>query len=135
MLASGVVDLRKANLNGSNLSRIDLSNADLRGADLSGVDLSGACLKNANLLPYNERNPAKMSKHNLNGAAPIDLDQSSNDLKPTNLTGAILRDADLSGALLVSTEGLTQDQIDQAIGDRMTQLPGHLRQPVAWSKS
>jgi len=124
------VDLRRANLNGSKLSGIDLSDADLRGADLSG-----ACLKVSNLLPYNERNPAKMIKHNLNGAAPIDLDQSSNDLKPTNLTGAILRDADLSGALLVSTEGLTHDQIDQAIGDRMTQLPGHLRQPVAWSKS
>jgi len=129
------VDLRRANLNGSNLSGIELSNADLRGANLSDVDLSGACLKNANLFAYNERNPAKMSKHNLNGAAPIDLDQSSNDLKPTNLSGAILRDADLSGALLVSTEGLTQDQIDQAIGDRMTQLPGHLRRPVAWSKS
>jgi len=129
------VDLRRADLRGSNLCEIDLRRADVRGADLSGTNLSGADLRGAKLLPYDKRDPAKLSEHNLNGAVPGNFDLSSNDLIPSNLRNAILKNTELSGALLVDAEDLTQNEVDQAIGDQTTRLPAHLRHPVAWSNS
>jgi uncharacterized protein YjbI with pentapeptide repeats len=58
-------DLRGANLQGADLSGADLSYADLRGANLTNADLSHAILSEANLLPYDEEHPEKLSLHNL----------------------------------------------------------------------
>jgi hypothetical protein len=59
------IDLRGANLEGSDLTGSDLSYADLRGANLTYTDLSNADLSGANLLPYDEYEPAKLSLYNL----------------------------------------------------------------------
>jgi uncharacterized protein YjbI with pentapeptide repeats len=58
-------DLRGANLQGSDLSGANLSYADLRGANLTNTDLSAVNLSGANLLPYDEYEPARLSLHNL----------------------------------------------------------------------
>ena len=131
------VDLRATELSGSNLRGSDLSRADLSDADLSG----------ANLLPYDKQQPAKMSIHNLKDK---DVDSSEADLRntairirpaltPTNLSNTNLTGADLSGAILANadlrnTRGLTEEQLEQAIGNKRTLLPSNLRPPEAWRK-
>jgi uncharacterized protein YjbI with pentapeptide repeats len=95
------VDLRLANLSGADLKGSDLREADLRGANLSNANLSDTVLAGANLLPYDETQPAKLNAPNLlNGADPNDIHTSNNNLKPTNLGSADLSNADLSGAYL-----------------------------------
>jgi uncharacterized protein YjbI with pentapeptide repeats len=98
-------DLRRANLSGADLKGTDLTRADLRGADLSDADLSDTMLAGANLLPYDEKAPAKLNAPNLsNGTDPSDVDLSDNKLVPTNLVNANLSGADLSGAYLTGTK-------------------------------
>jgi uncharacterized protein YjbI with pentapeptide repeats len=58
-------DLRGADLQGSDLRGANLSYADLRGANLTNTDLSYVNLSGANLLPYDEYEPARLSLHNL----------------------------------------------------------------------
>jgi hypothetical protein len=110
------VDLRMANLRGANLSGTDLSNVDLRGADLRRANLTNACLKDANLLPYDKQDPAKLNSFHLNGVDPRNIDLSGDDLRLTNLSGAILEGADLSGANLAyanlqGVKGVTDDEL------------------------
>jgi Pentapeptide repeats (8 copies) len=56
------------------------------------------------------------------------------NLYNANLTDADLNGANLSGAHLRGALGLTQKQIDGAIGDDETQLPAGLQHPEGWSK-
>jgi Pentapeptide repeats (8 copies) len=49
------------------------------------------------------------------------------DLSDTNLIGA-----DLSGANLIEAQNLTQEQLEQALGDENSQLPPHLKPPAHW---
>ena len=105
------VDLRLANLRGADLKGSDLGEADLRGADLSNANLSDTVLVGANLLPYDEAQPAKLNAPSLsNGTDPSDIDTSNNDLKPTNLGGANLSNADLSGAYLTGAN-VSEEQL------------------------
>jgi hypothetical protein len=104
-------DLRLANLSGADLKGSDLGEADLRGADLSNANLSDAVLVGANLLPYDEAQPAKLNAPSLsNGTDPSHIDTSNNNVKPTNLSGADLSNADLSGAFL-SGAGVSEEQL------------------------
>jgi len=112
-------DLRGAPLgdpyvSGADLSRIDLSGADLSGADLSGADLSGADLRGVYLSPTESDTPADFSEANLRGA---DL-RGANEGIPTDLREAV---------------GLTQEQIEEAIGDGTTELPEGLTRPATWT--
>jgi hypothetical protein len=127
-------DLRRANLHGADLEGSNLNMADLRGADLSGVDLT-----DANFLPYDENNPTRWNKHNLekrktlnNGASLSrkilgfivrnDL-KALKELKVTNLSGATLKEAqfcnawlygvNLEGADLEGAKGISIEQLDQ----------------------
>jgi uncharacterized protein YjbI with pentapeptide repeats len=105
------VDLRLANLSGADLKGSDLGGADLRGANLSNANLSDTVLVGANLLPYDETQPAKLNAPNLlNGADPSDIDSSNDHLTPTNLGGADLSNADLSGAYLTGA-GVSEEQL------------------------
>jgi hypothetical protein len=98
-------DLRLANLRGADLKGSDLGGADLRGANLSDANLSDTVLAGANLLPYDETQPAKLNAPGLsNGADPSDIVPSNDHLRPTNLSGANLSNADLSGTYLTGTE-------------------------------
>lgn len=135
------VDLRCADLEGADLKGSDLSYADLRGANLKDANLAGVSLKAANLLPYDKKNPARLSASHLNDTGVNGFDLERDDLKQCNLEGADLSGADLSGALLGGvdlrgTKGLTQRQLEQAIGDQTTRLPdqGGLYTPDAWSE-
>jgi uncharacterized protein YjbI with pentapeptide repeats len=106
------VDLRLANLSGADFKGSDLGGADLRGANLSNANLSDTVLVGANLLPYDETHPAKLNAPNLlNGADPSNIDSSNDHLVPTNLDGAGLSNADLSGAYLTGA-GVSEEQLD-----------------------
>jgi len=87
-----------------------------------GIDLFGAKLREANLIGANLRN-AFLIAADLRGA----------DLRYADLIGADLRDTDLRGANLSSSLFLTQFQLNAAIGDATTQLPGLLERPPHWS--
>lgn len=135
------VDLRCADLEGADLNGCDLSYADLRGANLKDASLASVSLRGANLLPYDKDNSAKLSGPHLNGAKGSNIELEYGDLKRCDLSGADLSGADLSGALLGGVDlrgakGLTQRQLEQAIGDQTTRLPdqGDLRLPKAWSE-
>jgi hypothetical protein len=86
---------------------INLFRTDLRGANLSEGHLEGAILYEAHL----------------EGAV----------LYGTHLEGANLYGAHLEGASLIGVEELSQEQIEQATGDKKTtQLPDHLALPTHW---
>jgi hypothetical protein len=88
-----------------------LTGANLEMADLSDADLSDARLDGANL------RGAELSEALLDRA---------------DFSGAKLGGANLAGASLLEARHLTQGQIDEALGDALTVLPGHLARPEGW---
>jgi hypothetical protein len=102
----GPINLSRAELRGARLDQATLIEANLMGAILAEADLSDARLERADL------RGARLPHASLRGA----------DLSGANLCGADLRLA----------EGLTQAQLDQAIGDHRTSLPAHLTAPRTW---
>ena len=151
-------DLRELNLRGADLIDADFSGADLRGAHLSGAYLEGAHLNFADLLDADLRGSYLIDAHltlaNLHGAdlrgaflsgAYLSLaDLRGADLRgakliSANLIGVNLNDANLSGAdlrgaHLTGITQLTQEQLNSALGDFLTQLPKDLKMPSSWSK-
>ena len=125
------VEKLRLNLVGVNLAGANLQNANLAGANLAGANLQNANLQNANLAGAYLRDvdlrKADLSGANLEGADLETADLPDANLSDANLSGAILQDADLSGARLWNAnlsgahlcvyEGLTQEQIDQAVAD------------------
>ena len=125
-------DLRGANLIGANLSRVDLTGADLTGAnlglaDLNGAYLGGANLSGANLSRTNLRSAdlsganlhgANLTGANLTGAYPVGA-----DLTGANLGGADLSNANLDGADLRGAKNLIPTQLNEACGNKETELP------------
>jgi len=95
------------NLHGTNLCRAALSHAHLSRADLSHASMPGADLSESDL------REANLFLADLSGAT----------LSRANVSGAYLLRADLSGA-----KGLTREQIESAITDETTILPGYLRE-------
>jgi len=116
-------DLRVSDLSGADLRESDLTEVDLRGADLRRADLSNTVLTKANLLPYDERDPERLSPHrraktNLSNEplSPRKLTWRDSriiitkgrehwwptvtELTVTNLSHAVLGDAQLEGAFL-----------------------------------
>jgi hypothetical protein len=112
-------DLAWAHLQGANLSRADLSYANLSGADLSSADFSGADLTGANL---SRRDP---DYERVYGMDYSDVSEGA------NLSGANLGQTELSGADLTGAT-VTQAQLEEAVGDKHTRLPSHLKRPVHW---
>ncbi len=93
--------------------QLDLSRTNLRGADLTKGNFSTAFLNGADL------RGAFLSNSDFDGAY----------LEGIEIDGADLRGTDLTG-----TQGLTQQQIDGAIGDTKTKLPAALQVPDSWRK-
>jgi uncharacterized protein YjbI with pentapeptide repeats len=108
------INLRNLDLTGVNFFSVDLSKADLslailKNADLRGSDLKGAILVQANLLDANLRN-ANLIEANFFEADLRDTDLRDTDLSYANLLntnlrasqvlGAILKNADLTGACI-----------------------------------
>ncbi len=106
------VSIRNANLDGAELVCANLVDADLRDADLGGAKLYNADLRDVDLEGANLRN-----------AFLVDA-----NLRSANLQGANLSHSDLRAA-----QGLTQAQVDAAIGNERTVLPPGLRRPASWT--
>jgi DnaJ-domain-containing protein 1 len=102
----GPINLSLALLCRAGLDQSTLIEANLLGAVLIDADLSDARLERADL------RGAKLAYADLNNAR----------LDGANLCGADLRHA----------RGLTQAQINQALGDHRTALPANLTMPKAW---
>ncbi len=103
----------------SALARHPVPKRSRRDADLMGQDLRG-------------RNLQRVDLH---GAYLIKADLRSVDLRGADLFGADLRDADLRGADLTGCLFLTQAQLQAAVGDAATRIPGHLTRPAHWARS
>ena len=93
-----------AKLSGAVLSRADLVDVTLTGADLSHADLSGAKLWDA-----------RLSRTNLTGAHLDGAELFCANLFDANLTDAILINTTLTDADLSDCEGLTQEQLNDAV--------------------
>src|SRR5262245_38030278 len=120
-------DLTKANLPDADLSHAFLDYANLEAAYLRGAHLSDAFMRNANL------SSADLRGADLSHARLTDADLSGADLADTNLASTSLTRANLAGAKLTwdpehgidlgifsadyRPKGLTQQQIDEALGD------------------
>ncbi len=102
----------QAKLQGANLRVAKLQRADLRGAKLQKANLYRADLQSA-ILRVADLQGANLGVANLQGAK----------LLGANLSGANLYGANLSGAKLTEAEHLTQQQLDEACGDKETKLP------------
>ena len=131
-------DLPGAHLVGADLPGAHLEGADLPGAHLEGADLSDAFVTGANLIG------AHLDKANLSGAqlrfgtiligARLGrANLTGADLVGADLPGAHLEGADLSDADLGGVQGLSQEQLEAAVGNMNTKLPDGCRRPAAWS--
>jgi hypothetical protein len=112
-------------------TRPDLTEADLRGAFLQEADLRGANLQGAGLIGTDLRS-ANLQDANLRGASLEGADLTRVDLREAYFTRTNLQDANLQGAILEGAQGLTQEQIELAVGDETTRLPTYLSRPVDW---
>jgi uncharacterized protein YjbI with pentapeptide repeats len=90
----------------ADLHRVNFSNGNLDGADLRSANLHSADFFHAVL-------------HNAN-------------LTAADINRAVLYLADLRGAQLGFTYGLTQAQIETAVGDLDTELPDGVHRPKKW---
>ena len=128
--AAGQARMEGANLAGASLERTVLLACDLRESCLAEAILRNAILQEARL------DGADMSEADLSGAL---LGSSGEEdcwgpaiLEDVDLTGTCMKAADITACDLRRTTGLTQEQIDSAIGDETTKLPAHLRMPDSW---
>jgi uncharacterized protein YjbI with pentapeptide repeats len=107
----GPINLASACMREAFLRFAALSQADLEAADLSQADLVHARLDRANLTATNLSNAI---------------------LDHADFAEARLFRADLRGASLVDARNLTQEQINDSIGNASTILPSHLKAPESW---
>ena len=128
---SGTV-LPGANLEGADLTRAYLQDADMRRANLTGASLVGANLRNADLGLVNlaseklwgmELFSTNLVRTRLYGADLRGAKLSGANLTDAKLNGAkladtVLRGSNLTGAEMKACEGLTQEQLDEAVADK-----------------
>jgi uncharacterized protein YjbI with pentapeptide repeats len=120
----------------SNLIGLEKPGLSLQGANLREANLERGHLERANLAEaYLER--ANLEETNLEEANLEEANLVDANLSKANLRGANLKQADLSGAFLqeMTEEGLTQTQINEAVGNDATKLPDYLQRPAHWRRS
>jgi len=135
-----------ADVTGGDFSGADLRNTTIEGnfvANLSGADLRGAKLSNGYLNEADLKG-ADLSEADLSGEGYIGLDgtlahKEGTGIYRAQLSGAIVHRANFRWARISQTDlrevrGLTQAQVDVAVGDAATQLPDNLRKPAGWEK-
>jgi uncharacterized protein YjbI with pentapeptide repeats len=133
---SPVVDLRGAALPelyapGANLEGVHLPSTRLVNAMLPDAQLQEARLQKA-LLGEAWLTGAKLRGAQLQKAFLFKADLQEADLTGTDLQDAELFETNLVGVDLSKTVGLTQAQLDLALGDQETKVPEYLEQPPAW---
>jgi uncharacterized protein YjbI with pentapeptide repeats len=129
-------DLRNADLRGAHLVLARLRGANLKGARLYGAHLRFARLRNA-IFEEAKLRGAKLQEADFEQAVLCKADFRRANLAGADLERADFRGANLAGAHLERARHLTRDQIELAIGDNQTILPGNLtnHRPSMWSKS
>ena len=110
------LDLHKVNLNHVELVKANLSNANLQKASLFDAKLIMADLSGV-WMPEVDLSKAELISADLSGARLIKAKLHVANLHGAKLYGASFSRADLSGAILFSTRGLTQKQLDSACAD------------------
>lgn len=105
-------DGAKMNLSGARLRQSSFALATYNDVDLSDANLSISNLFGARF------NRTNFSNANLQSVSAVGTFFGASTLSGANLTGA-----NLSGADLKLTRGLTQAQLNRACGDDSTQLP------------
>ena len=122
-------DLTSANLKGtdSQENKFVLDNVNLRGVNLQDADLAYISMKGSNV------SNSHLVNTDLSNADLSDASLYHAYLENVDLSGANLNATDLSEVDLRNTTGLTQEQIDEAIGNQRTQLPDDLQRPANWS--
>jgi hypothetical protein len=139
--------LERAGLGGANLTRASLARAKLAQTYLAGADLTGAYMVRASLTGafLNDANlsgarlkSADLTRADLPGANLTDANLTGADLHRAKLTDADLSGADLSGARLTDADlsgahGLTQGQLEDAMGNEETHLPDGFTRPEHWT--
>lgn len=118
-----MADLTGAKFSSGNVSRLP-SFIDSRGMEYSGIIASDLKTLFRHGFEFADLQSADLSKSVLTRA-----DLRNANLAQSDLTGAILFGADLSTAI-----GLTQEQLDSAIGDVSTKIPEGLTRPERWSQ-
>jgi uncharacterized protein YjbI with pentapeptide repeats len=116
-----------ANLQGVNLPFTNLVEAMLPDAQLQEAKLQEAYLGGAWLAG------AKLQGAQLQKASLYKVDLQGADMTGANLQEAGIFEANLVGVDLSRTMGLTQAQLDEALGNQETQVPDYLERPEAWS--
>jgi uncharacterized protein YjbI with pentapeptide repeats len=111
--------------------KIDLSDVDLRKANLElawlkRADLSGAHLEGSNLTD------AHLERAVAHGARFDGADMRGAHLQWASVPLATFRETQLGGADLRHAQGITQEQINEALGDANTRLPPDLHRPPSW---
>ena len=119
-------ELADADLKGAILAFANLCEADLKGANLFMTDLREADLRGATLAFANLR------EADLSGAYLREAELSMADLRGATLAEANLNGTLLDRANLTQVTGLTQEQINEAWGDKDTELPEGLQRPAHW---
>ena len=124
-------DLCALNLAGCNFAGCDLTRAKVRRADFTGADLSHAVARDSNFafacLTMATLAGADFISSRLNHADFTGADLSNTDFTKAQVDFADFSDSDVSGALLAEATGLTQMQLESAIGDSNTTVPERLR--------
>ncbi|MGA9659832.1 MAG: pentapeptide repeat-containing protein [Asticcacaulis sp.] len=130
--------------NGASCPKCNLFQADFNGRTLKGKNFAGARLRQADfgLGIFNGSNLAGTDLRDINGSAALfgHVNFSRANLTNANFVGAYLEHANFrganlsgvnfSGAEMSTATGLTQRQMDQACGDKATELPAGIRIPV-----
>jgi uncharacterized protein YjbI with pentapeptide repeats len=124
--------LDNSRFDGSTFERVTLDGANLTGAHFEDAQMDGTSLVSANLLIAHAEgaalNGADLTDAVLKGAHLERCFLRKAKLVRANLTDASLTGTHLEGADLsdIPQEQLTQRQIDAAIIDTTTRLPGHI---------
>lgn len=129
-------DLTGAQMEGADLLRTQMEGVSLRGVQMEGAVLSGARMKGADLreaqLEGANLRQAQLEGANLRDAESAGANLSGAQLRGASLRGAILRSVDWAGAQVRSpaqsadfrgSRSLSQDHLDQMIGNMETLLP------------
>lgn len=134
-------DLRGAQLIKTLGSRADFSRANLEGANLTKSEMSRAVLEETNLRSAN-LTKAELSRAHFARADLTDANFTFANIARADFTGATLEGVNFSGAYtylmrvegvdLSKTQGLSQEQLHIACGDKATVLPAELEIPSEW---
>jgi hypothetical protein len=116
---------------------VNLSGSDLRGASLAEAYLRHFSFHSSNLrealLVGADFRGSNLYKTNFQGAPMCGADfRGTSAIEDTNFDGCDLMIALLQGADLRKAKGLTEEQLQEAVGDENTKLPEGLSPPASW---